>query len=61
MPENSVIVRIFSMNMVGKLFSMVATLVSKLTLGVSEMLAIILFYMWMYLTFRSGCLRKIDA
>ncbi len=61
MPENSVIVRKFSMNMVGKLFSMVATLVSKLTLGVSEMLAIILFYTWMGLPFLSGCLRKIDA
>ena len=61
MPENIVILRIFSMNMVGKLFSMVATLVSKLTLAVSELLAVILFYRWMRLPFRNGCLRKIDA
>ena len=61
MPENSVIVRIFSMNMVGKLFSMVATLVSKLTLGVSEMLAIIVFYRWIRLSFENSCLRKINA
>lgn len=43
MPENIVILRMFSMNMVGRLFSIVATLVSKLTLAVSELLAIILF------------------
>ena len=43
MPENIVILRMFSMNMVGRLFSIVATLVSNLTLAVSELLAIILF------------------
>ena len=43
MPENIVILRMFSMNMVGRLFSIiVATLVSNLTLAVSELLAVIL-------------------
>ena len=61
MPENIVILRMFSMNMVGRLFSIVATLVSKLTLAVSGLLAIILFYMWMRLPFRNSCLGKTDA